>query len=155
LTLLIGNGPAQDQPPGGSEKVVVPDNGPSTSNTSPQEVVGQYVAALEARIDDAAALAEASGATAWIKSIEEFREIIDAESVNVHTVVLADKEGPALVFSDPVKLTRAGPGGQDTGRLLFRVVRAGGSCLITDIDFESERSAGEATSAFRIWRVAS
>jgi len=71
LTLLIGNGPAQDQTPGDSENAAVPDNRPSTSNTSPQEVVEQYVAAaLEGRIGDAAALADASETTASRKNIE-------------------------------------------------------------------------------------
>lgn len=117
---------------------------------SPRLAAEGYVAAvLEGRVDDAVALAAPGKRVACRETIAGFHEILDVMSVTIDTVYVSRKVNIAKALSAPVTLTEEQPDGQERGLLVITLNRIDGAWLVTDIDFESDKSAAEEIEALR------
>src|SRR5262249_37766414 len=100
-------------------------------NLDARQVAEAYVAAaLLANAAEAAALAEPGQSPAGKERIQEFKELVGAKALKLVSVHATDTQGRALAVSEPVRLTKANPNGQDKGALLFTLKKVDGKWLV-------------------------
>lgn len=114
-----------------------------------RSAVETYVAAgLAGDTSKAAGVARNSPGSA--RQIEEFAENLNVKRLAIEWVYVSDnaKSGAALAISESVTLTDPNPDGQDTGVLVFTLVRSKDAWYVNDIDFESEKGAEDEMKRF-------
>ncbi len=111
-------------------------------------VEGYVAAALAGKVEDAAALAVEGQSPAKKERIEQFKGLLSVKAFKITRVLVGEKKGQAIAVSEAVKLTKASPDGQDTGCLVFALVKSRDKWLVKDIDFRTEEAAKEKVNGF-------
>ena len=116
--------------------------------TARDGVEGYVAAALAGKVDTAIALAVKGQSPGKKERIEDFKAMLGVKALKIDRVLVGEKKGQAIAISEAVKLTKANPDGQDSGLLLFALVRSGDKWLVKDIDFRTDDQAKERVKGF-------
>src|SRR4051794_36297800 len=114
-----------------------------------QTAEAYVAAALAGKVEDAAKLAEEGKSPPGKRAGDPLKEVVGGNPLKLTSAHASEKRGEALAVSEPVKLKKATPDGQDTGRLLFTLTRKGDKWLVKDIDVRSEDQTKERVKAFQ------
>lgn len=161
IVLHVGVADAQNKraiaPQTGADKeeaAVTPnESGTTRQSADPRELAEAYIAAVLAG-NTRAASAFATGTVTTNKRLtskewmDEFRELLDAHSLDIETVRVKDMAGSALAVSRRIKLTKPLRDVGDTVRLVIQMSADGGGWVIKDVDLWSEPVAEKALARF-------
>ncbi len=121
-----------------------------TPHHNPRSTIEAYLAAaLAGKVDEAVSLATEDREASSDSTLQDFKTMFDVKKIKVPTVWLGEKNGRAIAVTERVKITEPDSAGQDTGCLVFDLVRSKDRWLVDSVDFDTDEKAKEQVEGFK------
>ena len=115
-----------------------------TPHDKPRSTIEAYLAAaLAGKVDEAVSLATEDNEASSDSTLQDFQAMFDVKKIKVPTDWMGEKNGRAIAVTEQVKITEPNPDGQDTGRLVFDLVKAKDKWRVDTVGFDTDEKAKE------------
>ena len=117
---------------------------------NPRSTIEAYLAAaLSGHLDEAVSLATEDKEVSSRSKLQDFKTMFDVKKIKVPTIWMGEKNGRAIAVTEEVKINEPNPDGQDTGRLVFDLVKIKNKSRVDTVGFYTDQSTKEEIEEFK------